>query len=67
MSITYTQFAVARFIMGFSSAGCMLCFFVILMEVIGPDYRAMMGIASMGFFAAGVMLLSILAYLVPNW
>ena len=66
-SFSYTLFAFTRFVLGFTAAGVMITFFVILMEIIGPDYRAMMGIASMAFFSVGVMVLPVFAYLVPNW
>jgi len=67
IAFTYTQFAIARFLIGFAAAGCILCYFVMLMEIIGPDYRAITGVILVGLFSASVMLLSLLAYLVPNW
>jgi len=66
-SFSYMIFAFTRFVLGFTASGVMIAFFVILMEIIGPDYRAIMGIASMAFFAAGIMLLPVFTYLVPNW
>ena len=67
VSITYMQFAVARFFIGFSGAGCILCLFVILMEIIGPDYRASAGIVVSAFFSIGFVLLSGVAYVIPGW
>ena len=67
ISITYTQFAVARFFIGFGGAGCILCLFVILMEIIGPDYRAALGIIISGFFSIGFVLLPAVAYFIPAW
>ena len=67
VSITFTQFAVARFFIGFGGAGCILCLFVILMEIIGPDYRAIAGIVVSGFFSIGLVLLSGVAYIIPGW
>ncbi|XP_065918286.1 solute carrier family 22 member 15-like isoform X2 [Dysidea avara] len=67
MASTYAQFAIARFLTGFAAAGCIVCYFVMLMEIIGPDYRAIMGVMLVGLFSASVMLLSLLAYLVSNW
>ena len=67
VAITYTQFAVARFFIGFGAAGCILCLFVILMEIIGPDYRASAGIIVSGFFSIGFVLLSGVAYVIPGW
>lgn len=67
VSITYTQFALARFFIGFGGAGCILCLFVILMEIIGPDYRASVGIIISGFFSIGFILLSVVAYVIPGW
>ena len=67
VAITYTQFAVARFFVGFGGAGCILCLFVILMEIIGPDYRASAGIIVSGFFSIGFVMLSGVAYVIPGW
>lgn len=67
VAITYTQFAVARFFIGFGGAGCILCLFVIMMEITGPDYRAAVGIAVSGFFCIGLILLSGVAYFIPGW
>jgi len=64
---SYVLFAFSRFVLGFASAGVAITYFVLLMETIGPDYRAMMGIASMGFFSLGIMILPVFAYLIPNW
>ena len=38
-----------------------------IMEIIGPDYRAITGVILVGLFSASVTLLPLLAYLVPNW
>ena len=67
VAITFTQFAVARFFIGFGGAGCILCLFVILMEIIGPDYRASAGILVSAFFCIGYVLLSAVAYIIPGW
>ena len=67
VSITFMQFAVARFFIGFGGAGCILCLFVILMEIIGPDYRASAGIVVSAFFSIGLVLLSAVAYVIPGW
>ena len=64
---SYVLFAFSRFVLGFASAGVAITYFVLLMEIIGPDYRAMMGIASMGFFSLGIMILPVFTYLIPNW
>lgn len=67
VAITFTQFALARFFIGFAGAGCILCLFVILMEITGPDYRATTGIAISGFFSIGFILLAGVAYVIPGW
>ena len=67
VSFNYTQFAFCRFLIGFCNAGCLSCLFVILMEVIGPDYRAVTGIMYSAFFAICFPLLSILVYIIPSW
>ena len=67
LSLNYIQFALCRFLIGFCNAGCLSCIFVILMEVIGPGYRAVMGIIYSGFFALCFPLLSIMVYIIPSW
>lgn len=67
MALTYTEFAVARFLTGFAAAGCIICYFVILMEIIGPDFRVTTGAVLVWMFSTGVMLLSLFAYYVPQW
>ena len=67
VSLSYTQFAFCRFLIGFSTYGCFSCLFVMLMEVIGADYRAMMGILYSTFFGISFPLLSALVYIIPSW
>ena len=67
LSLSYTQFAICRFLIGFFSYGCLSCLFVILMEVIGADYRALTGLIYSAFFAMSFPLLSVLVYIIPSW
>lgn len=60
-------FAIFRFFIGaFSNTSYVACF-VFIMEVIGPKYRSPCGIWVQGFFAIGYGLLSLTAYLFPDW
>jgi len=66
-SFNYIIFAFSRFVLGFTTAGVVIAYFVLLMEIIGPDYRATMGIVAAAFASAGVVILPVFAYLIPNW
>ncbi|XP_065918304.1 solute carrier family 22 member 15-like isoform X2 [Dysidea avara] len=67
ISISYTQFAFCRFLIGFVEGVCFSSNFVILMEVVGPDYRAAIGILNSSCFSIAFPLLSLLAYIIPSW
>ena len=67
VSLTYTQFAFCRFLIGFAMGGVVCSYFVILMEVVGPDFRAKVGIFNSSFNSVGYPILSILALVIPSW
>ncbi|XP_065918307.1 solute carrier family 22 member 15-like [Dysidea avara] len=67
VSLSYIQFAFFRFLTGFAMGGCYCCYFVILMEIVGPDFRAMVGIINSCFASIVYPILPILSYLIPSW
>ena len=67
VSLSYAQFALCRFLIGFVEGACFSSYFVILMEVVGPDYRAVIGMLNSSCFSIAFPLLSLLAYIIPNW
>ena len=67
VSFTYTQFAFCRFLIGFALGGAYCCYFVILMEIVGPDFRAKVGIMNASFSSVAYPILSILALVIPSW
>ena len=67
VSLSYTQFALCRFLIGFVEGVCFSSYFVILMEVVGPDYRAVIGMLNSLCSSITFPLLSLLAYTIPSW
>ena len=67
LSLSYMQFAFCRFLIGLVEGVCFSSYFVILMEVIGPDYRAVIGMLNSACFSIAFPLLSILVYIIPSW
>ncbi|XP_031558195.1 organic cation transporter protein-like [Actinia tenebrosa] len=62
-----TLFAVMRFGSGLSTSGSMLVKFVYCMEISRLPQRTSMGIICNLFVAIGAMLLTLLAYCLPEW
>lgn len=52
---------------GFCEAGCILASFVLSSELIGPSKRGLTGNIFQGFFAFGIVVLALLAYIFSNW
>ncbi|XP_071542407.1 organic cation transporter protein-like isoform X2 [Panulirus ornatus] len=71
VSITFTThyvvFLILRFLVAAFGSGLFLPNFVILMEVVGPDGRTVMGMLYQVFFAVGFMVLPLIAYFVRQW
>ena len=63
----YLSYVCARFLCGFCQSGVIIASFVLMNEFIGSSKRALVGVATQGFFAFGIMLLSWCAYYVRHW
>lgn len=59
--------AFCRFIIGFFQAGCLLSMFVLAIELVGPEKRALAGSIGWYYFTAALMVLGLKAYYVRNW
>ncbi|CAL1299077.1 unnamed protein product [Larinioides sclopetarius] len=66
-STSFLMFAVSRFFIAVGSAGALNTAFVLVMEVIGPDYRSLYGIGSNASWILGYMLLPGTALLLRDW
>ncbi|ODM98574.1 Solute carrier family 22 member 15, partial [Orchesella cincta] len=56
-----------RFMTGVCTAGNILASFVLSSELVGPSKRGLCGNIFQTFFAAGIVLYSLLAFYVPQW
>ncbi|GBN96620.1 Solute carrier family 22 member 3 [Araneus ventricosus] len=66
-STSFLMFAVARFFIAVGSAGAFNTSFVLVMEVIGPDYRSLYGIGINAGWVLGYMILPGIAMLLRDW
>ncbi|XP_064652002.1 organic cation transporter protein-like [Lineus longissimus] len=65
-SPNYAVFCVLRFFVGTSAAGSFTTAFVIVMEIIGPNYRMAPGIFVQGWFALGFLILTVVAFFIRD-
>ncbi|XP_055495367.1 solute carrier family 22 member 2-like [Leucoraja erinacea] len=63
----YIWFIIFRTLQGLFSKGGWLGAYVLLSEVVGLEHRRTVGIITQMCFSFGMMLLSVIAYLVPSW
>ncbi|XP_037794722.1 organic cation transporter protein-like isoform X2 [Penaeus monodon] len=63
----YELFITLRFFVAAFGSGLFLPNFVLLMEVVGPEARTIMGMMYQAFFSVGFMLLPAIAYFVREW
>nr|XP_022288014.1 organic cation transporter protein-like isoform X1 [Crassostrea virginica] len=69
--VTFTSdllsFMCLRFLSGASVGGLLAVTFTMIMELVGPSYRMIAGIALELFWACGAIVLALLAYLIRDW
>ncbi|XP_064652369.1 organic cation transporter protein-like [Lineus longissimus] len=63
----YAVFVIFRFLFATAVAGAFTTAFVIVVEIVGPKSRITCSIFYQGFFAAGYMLLPLLAYFIRDY
>jgi len=66
-SSQYSVYLMARFCVGFFISGNILSIVVLMSEIVGPSYRGVYGIAVMGSFPIGLIILSYVASHLQNW
>lgn len=64
---SYKLYTILRFFTGLCIGGEILSAFVLATELIGPSYRGLAGTMAQCFFASGLLILPIVAYLIPDW
>lgn len=65
-SVSFLMYATCRFFVAMGVSGLFTSAFVILMEIVGPEYRAIFGIAIEFGWATAYILLSCLAWLIKD-
>ncbi|XP_050391448.1 organic cation transporter protein [Patella vulgata] len=66
-STDFISFATLRFFTGLAMSGIFMTSFVIGLELVGPSKRTIAGMVIMVFWAIGLFVLTICAYLIRNW
>ena len=66
-SMHFTFYAMCRFFAGVAFAGFGLVSFTYLCEMLGSSKRSFVGLLMPGAFAVGILIFSILAYLIRHW
>ncbi|XP_048236592.1 organic cation transporter protein-like [Haliotis rufescens] len=66
-SVNFAMFAVFNFVLGFTGMAMFMLAFVLAMEFVGPSKRTFAGVVIEYFWAAGLFLLTGMAYLIRQW
>ncbi|XP_050712759.1 organic cation transporter protein-like isoform X2 [Eriocheir sinensis] len=63
----YAALVVLRFFLGVSLQGIFLVAYVLAMEMVGKNSRAIVGVVAHGFYSIGYFVATLLAWLIPSW
>jgi len=66
-SVNYIMFIFFRFFVAFSVSGVFECGFVLVTEIVSPEYRTAFGIMTQFPFGIGASLLPLVAYFIRDW
>ncbi|XP_022250799.1 solute carrier family 22 member 21-like isoform X1 [Limulus polyphemus] len=66
-STSFLMFNILRFLVAFGASGTVLTIIILLLEVIGPEYRSILGICYQFGWALGYTILPGVAFLVKKW
>ncbi|XP_026137695.1 solute carrier family 22 member 2-like [Carassius auratus] len=66
-SPNYIALLVFRVLFGFGVKGGWMVGYVLTTELVGVEYRRMVGVTYQMFFSLGILILPLLAYFIPNW
>uniref|UniRef100_A0A8C9SSJ8 Solute carrier family 22 member 3 n=1 Tax=Scleropages formosus TaxID=113540 RepID=A0A8C9SSJ8_SCLFO len=67
ISPNYIALLVFRVLYGFGVKGGWVTAYVLITELVGVEYRRMVGVLLQMFFSVGILILPLIAYLIPNW
>ncbi|KAL6486556.1 hypothetical protein MHYP_G00059480 [Metynnis hypsauchen] len=67
ISPNYISLVVFRALHGFGVKGGWMAAYVLITELVGVEYRSVVGVLFQMFFSFGVIVLALIAYLIPNW
>uniref|UniRef100_A0A673YNB4 Solute carrier family 22 member 3 n=1 Tax=Salmo trutta TaxID=8032 RepID=A0A673YNB4_SALTR len=63
----YISMLVFRTIFGFAVKGGWMSVYVLITELVGVEYRRMVGVLLQMFFSVGILILTLIAYLITDW
>ncbi|XP_041721477.2 solute carrier family 22 member 2-like [Coregonus clupeaformis] len=63
----YISMLVFRTIFGFAVKGVWMSVYVLITELVGVEYRRMVGVIFQMFFSVGILVLTLIAYLITDW
>ncbi|KAJ2951326.1 hypothetical protein O0L34_g5727 [Tuta absoluta] len=64
---TYVGFVISQFAEAAFGSGIVSCVFILLLELVGPKYRVVVGVTMNTCFAIGQVTLGAIAWAFPNW
>ncbi|XP_034829493.1 organic cation transporter protein-like [Maniola hyperantus] len=64
---TYYGFVISEIFEAAFGAGVFSCVYILVMELVGPEYRVAAGAMINTFFSIGQVLMALMAWIVPNW
>ncbi|XP_024117860.2 solute carrier family 22 member 2, partial [Oryzias melastigma] len=67
VSPNYTLLLVFRTLSGFGVKGGWMAGYVLITEIVGVEFRRMVGVLYQMFFSVGLLILPLLAYFIPDW
>ncbi|XP_030627340.1 solute carrier family 22 member 2 [Chanos chanos] len=67
ISPNYVVLLVFRAFYGFAVKGGWMVGYVLITELVGVEYRRTVGVLYQMFFSVGLLVLSLIAYLIPDW
>uniref|UniRef100_A0A3P8Z2X0 Solute carrier family 22 member 3 n=1 Tax=Esox lucius TaxID=8010 RepID=A0A3P8Z2X0_ESOLU len=63
----YTSMLVFRTVFGFAVKGGWMSGYVLINEIVGVKYRRMVGVVLQMFFSVGILILTLIAYIITDW
>ncbi|NXO07159.1 S22A2 protein, partial [Oriolus oriolus] len=64
---TYLWIVIIRLLQGLVSKGCWTAGYILVTEVVGPQYRRTVGILYQAAFSVGLLVFDAIAYAIPHW